>query len=195
MHFIYTYTGPLNFASSVMNMGCRWLRAFKTIVSSGINPSYIRHPQIKKIMYKNIWCTAVVWKSCKFPAVQQVGLMTHGKCRIDRLFLYHVIRSWVRTSPPPAVWALSLFKPTFLRYTLSTPKCCHNDMWSARLVLTHHYRHQLHPSLLHQHPESRVSIFLFYPWCFSLAGCLFPFFSQANSCCSALPFWVNMSWE
>ncbi len=65
------------------------------------------------------------------------------------------------------------------------------DLWSAQLVLTHHLRHQLHPSLLHQHPESRVKIFLFYPWCFSLAGCLFPFFSQAKSCFSAFPFWVN----
>ncbi len=53
----------------------------------------------------------------------------------DRPFPYRVIRCWVRTRPLCAVWVLScLFKPTFWRLTLSTPKRCHMDLWSARLV-------------------------------------------------------------
>ncbi len=36
-----------------------------------------------------------------FLAVCREGLMTHSKCRVDRLFPYHVIWCWVRTEPPP----------------------------------------------------------------------------------------------
>ncbi len=97
-----------------------------------------------------------------------VSLMTNGKCRNDHPFPYLVIRCWVRTKPPPAVWALSrLFKPTFWRISLSTLKGCHMDLWLARLVLTHHHLHRLHPSILDQQPESTVSNpFFFYPWYF-----------------------------
>jgi hypothetical protein len=34
-------------------------------VSPRIDLGYIRLPQTKIIMYKNIWCTAVVWNCCK----------------------------------------------------------------------------------------------------------------------------------
>ncbi len=114
-------------------------------------------------MYINIWWTAVVWKCCKFLAVCRVGMTTLLECRIDRPFPYHMSSCWVRTRPPPPVWALGrLFKPSFWRLTLSTPKCCHMDLWLAQLVLTHHHHYRLHPSLLHQHLEFKVSNSFFF---------------------------------
>jgi hypothetical protein len=126
-------------------------------------------------MDKNIWCTAVMWKCCKNSS--------SAPGQSDGPY-------------PPAVWALSLFKETFWRLTLSTLECCHMDLWSAQLVLTHHHRHHLHPSLLHQHLESRVSNSFFLSVVLFLCWAAFcPFFCQAKSCLSALPFWVSMSWE
>jgi hypothetical protein len=46
-----------------------------------------------------VYCIHV--KILEILAVRWFGLMTHGKCHVDRLFLYHVIKCWVRTSPPP----------------------------------------------------------------------------------------------
>jgi hypothetical protein len=71
-------------------------------VSPGIDPGYSRLPQSKIIIMYNVY---LVYCSCvemyKFLAVHRVGLMTHGKCRVDCPFLYLVIRFWVRTSAPP----------------------------------------------------------------------------------------------
>ncbi len=103
----------------------------------------------------------------------------------------HVIRCWVRTSPPSPLqyghWVAYL-NPIFGNYP-QTRKRCHMDLWSARLVLTHHHRHRLHPSLLHQHLKFRVSdLSFFIHGAFSPVGCLLPFFCQAKSCFPALPF-------
>ncbi len=106
----------------------------------------------KITMYMNIWCTAVMWKCWKFLAVCWDSMMTLCDYRVDRPFPYHMFRCWVRTRPPPTVWALShLFKPTFWCLTLSTSKRCHMDLWLAWHVLTHHHCHWHYPSLLHQH--------------------------------------------
>ncbi len=137
---------------------------------------YSSSPDTKIIMYKNFWCTAVMWKFCTFLAVNWVGMMTLRECRVDRPFPYHVIRCWMRTRPPPTVRALyCIFKPTFWRLTLSTPKRCHMDLWSAQLALTHHHSHRLQPSLLHQHPESKVCNSFFLSIVFFSGGCLLPF--------------------
>jgi hypothetical protein len=106
-----------------------------------------------------IWCTAVVWKCCKFLAVCGVGLMTHGKCHVDRPFPNHAIRCWVRTSPPspPAVRHWSAYLTPFLTLYPQTPKRCHMDLWLACLVLIHLHRHRHDPSLLQQHLEFSVS--------------------------------------
>ncbi len=60
----------------------------------------------------------------------------------------------------------------------NTPKRCHMDLRSARLVLTIHYhRHRLHFSLLYCHPKFIVSnSFFFIHGAFSLEGCPFAFF-------------------
>jgi hypothetical protein len=123
--------------------------------------------------------------------------MTHGKCRVDRPFPYHLIRCWVSTSPPPpAVWALGrLFKPSFWRLTPSTLKRCHMDLWSAWLILTHHHHHQLHPSLLYQHPEFRVSVLSFFicgAFLWQAALCRF---LSSKELLSSSSFWVSMPWE
>ncbi len=66
-----------------------------------------------------VYCSHV--KMCKFLGVRRVGLMTHGKCRIDRPFLYHVIRCWVRTSPPPwNYWHWVAYLTPFLRLNPQT---------------------------------------------------------------------------
>ncbi len=126
------------------------------IASPGIDPGYIRLPQTKIIMYKNIWCTAVMWKCCKNSS--------SAPGQSDGPY-------------PPAVWALSLFKQTFWRLTLSTLECCHMDLWSAQLVLTHHHRHHLHPSLLHQHLKSSVSNSFILSVVFFSGGLPFALFS------------------
>jgi hypothetical protein len=33
-----------------------------------------------------------LFEEMKILAVRRVSLMTHGKCRVDHLFLYHMIR-------------------------------------------------------------------------------------------------------
>jgi hypothetical protein len=114
-------------------------------------------PRHKNNNYEHIWCTVTMWKFWEFIAACRVGMMTLCECRVDCPFPYQVLGE--NQAPPPSAWALGrLFKPTFWRLTLSTPKRCHMDLWSARLVLTHHHhRHRLHSFLLHRHPESRVS--------------------------------------
>jgi hypothetical protein len=70
------------------------------------------------------------------------------------------------------------------------------DLWLAQLVLTHLLCHHHHPSLLLQHTEFRVSNLSFLSMVLFLwQAAFFLFFCQAKSCFSALPFWVNMSWE
>ncbi len=57
-------------------------------------------PQTQSIHRKYlVYCSYL--KELHFLAMCRVGLMTHGKCRIDRPFVYHVTRSWVRTEPHP----------------------------------------------------------------------------------------------
>ncbi len=70
-----------------------------------------------------------------------------------------------------------LFKLTFWRLILSTPKCCHIDLWLPRLVLTHHHPHRLHLLPSATSPGVRVSSFPFYPWCFLSGGLPFALFS------------------
>jgi hypothetical protein len=45
----------------------------------------------------------------------------------------------------------------FLALNPQTPKRCHMDLLLAQLALTHHHHHRLHPSLLLQQPDFRVS--------------------------------------
>ncbi len=125
-----------------------------------------------------------------------VGLMTHGKCRVDRPFLYHMTRCRVKTSPPfPAMdrhWTAYLI----LTFGLNpqTPKRCHMDLWLARLVLTHLHLHGLHPFLLQQLPmEPRVSVFLYRVA--SLAGCFLPFFVLHKELPLALFFLQQTCWD
>jgi hypothetical protein len=124
-----------------------------------------------------VYSTAAVWKCCKFLAVHGVGVMTLHECHFDRPFPYHVIRCWVRTRLPLVIWAFGCpFKSTFCGLTLCTTKCCHMDLWSERLVLTHHPPHWIHPSLVHQRPESRVSNSFFLSVVLSSGGMHFALF-------------------
>jgi hypothetical protein len=74
-----------------------------------------------------VYCSRV--KMCKFLAVRRVGLMTHGKRHVDRPFLYHVIRCWVRTNPPLLYGHWVAYLTPFLRLNPQTPKRCHMDLW------------------------------------------------------------------
>jgi hypothetical protein len=61
----------------------------------------------------------------------------------------------------PAVWAWIAYLNPLFELNPQTPKRCHMDLWSARLVLIHLHRHRHHTSLLQQHPEFRVSVLSF----------------------------------
>ncbi len=142
-----------------------------------------------------VYCSHGNWK---FSAVRQVGLMTHGECRVDLLFPNRPIRWRVRTSPPPLQYGhWTTYLTPFLRLNPQIPKRCHMDLWLARLVLTHLHLHQhRHYHLLQQQIlEPRVSVLSFQLWCFSLAGCpLALLVLQFRAAFSSL-FFSNMSWE
>jgi hypothetical protein len=82
----------------------------------------------------------------KFVAVHWASLMTRHEYCVERPFPYYVTSvGWELSPPTPQVEAPGwLFKLAFWRLTLSILKCCHMDLWLARLVLTHHHLHRLH---------------------------------------------------
>jgi hypothetical protein len=138
-------------------------------VSLGIDPGYINIPQSKIIFGVLQSCENVVNSlQCAWWPLVSVGLTV-----CFRIMLLSV--GWEPNSA--AVWASGrLFKLYFWRLTLSSPKQCHMDLWSARLVLTHPYCHQLHPFLLHQHQELRVSNLSFLSMVLFLwQAAIFPF--------------------
>jgi hypothetical protein len=76
----------------------------------------------KIIMYKNIWCTAVMWKFCKFLAVRPVARWPFASVVLTVRFpIKWSGVGWEQG--PPEVWELShLLNSTFWHLTLSTPK-------------------------------------------------------------------------
>ncbi len=134
-------------------------------------PSYVaRHPSwlllstlVKLIIMYNVYlvyCGHV--KYWKFFAVRRVSLMTYGECRVDCLFPNHTTRWGWEPAPPLQYGHWTTYLTPFLRLNSQTSKCCHMDLWSARLVLIHPHLHWLHPYLLQLQPmEPRVSILSF----------------------------------
>jgi hypothetical protein len=110
-------------------------------------------------------------------------------------FLITVTRCWVRTGGGGGRAMGLLFKPTFWRLTLSTPKRCHMDLWLASLVLTHHHCHRLHLLPSASSPGVRVSTFLFfYPWCYLSGGPPFTLFQSSLELLFSSPLLVNVLW-
>jgi hypothetical protein len=75
------------------------------------NRSWLLSSSPVKIIMMCIWCTAVMWNVGNYLAVRPIGLMTHSKCWVDSQFRNHVIRCWVRTSPPPPSCRMGMGPP------------------------------------------------------------------------------------
>jgi hypothetical protein len=123
-------------------------------VSQRIDPGYSRLPSQRKnnnelwmgiLLACGVWLPfASVVLTIRFP-VMWLGV------------------GWEPGTPTPAVWAWVSYSNPLFELNPQTPKCCHMDLWSARLVLIYLHRHRQHPSLLQQHLEFRVSVLSFLP--------------------------------
>ncbi len=154
-------------------------------------------PRHKDNIVGNIWCTAVACKIWKFLAVWWVGLMTHGKCRVDCLCPYTSLGVGWESSPPqpPQYRQWIAYLTHFLALNPQYPETLSHGLVFG--TTGSNPSSSSSPSFLSSasSPRVRVSNLLFFiHGIFTWWAAFCPFFSQTRAAFQ-LSFLVNMSWE
>ncbi len=151
-----------------------------TIVSQGIDPGYSRLPQSVIIIFFSVY-----FVYCR-PWVLEIFSSAPGwlwwpiakvvlTIRFPIMWLGDV---WEPAPPPPQYGHWTAYLTPLFELNPQIPLRCRMDLWLARLVLTQLQLHQpfdTTPFCNCKFGAYSKLLSFFQPWCFSLAGCLFPF--------------------